>query len=627
MDRWPTSSPRRTVTVRGPALPLLASGEAALQLSAIDGHENLSAIFRYTLDLLTTPALAQPDDEAANLDLTAMLGKELTVSIQLDGTNPGEPTTREISGLVTEARFVEQRSRQCHYQAIVRPWLYLADQRSDYRIFQHKTVVEIIDEVLKPYLYLHDKRLSVRYPNLTYQVQYGETDFAFIQRLMQEHGIYWFFEHSQGVQRLVLVDHVGAHKPVQSAAWQTLAYRPPGHDIDREYVDAFRVAESLQPDRWTTDDFDFEHPKADLSARSTSVRASAHHALERYEWPGDYTDVVDGERVAKLRMEEVRCHAGRSWGRGQVRNVVCGTTFTLSGYPKANGNREYLVIGARFAATETGASSGSGEFGFVTEFQVQPATAVFRPPRNVPKPRTSGPQTAIVVGPRGQEIWTDQYGRVKLKFHWDRSPVCDHDASCWVRVSYPWTGSHFGAINVPRVGTEVIVDFENGDPDRPIVTGRVYNALTMPPWDLPANATQSGMLTRSLKGHYGTANAIRFEDRQGAEELWIQAERNLRTEVENDETHSVLANRSTSVGGNEYRVVSGRQQTEVAGAQSVEVGADFALTSATQISLTCGAARLVMESNGSITINGVKIVSSEPAVFPIEAREAKPAAT
>ncbi|AOJ04409.1 type IV secretion protein Rhs [Burkholderia mayonis] len=551
----------RTVMVSGPALPVSPVGEPALQLSAVHGNETLSEIYAYTLDCLTPPDLTLPDEQAANLDLKAMIGKELTVTVQLEGmgafvsgmpglsgaANIGEGK-REISGIVTGASFEGQLNRQCRYRLTMQPWIYLADQRSDYRIFQNRTVEEIVDEVLNAYSYSYDKRLSGRYPKMPYQVQYGETDFAFIQRLMQEHGIYWFFEHSNKVHRMVLVDHLGAHKPVESAAYRTLRYYPPGHKIDMEYIDAFNTAERIQPGRWTTSDFDFEHPKARLGVENALPQDTAHNGLERYEWPGDYTDPALGEHFARVRMEEVRAQGERASGGGNVRDVVCGTTFTLEGHPHAGANREYLVLGASFSATETEGAAGPGEYRISTSFAVQPATTVFRPPRTVRRPRTRGPQTAVVTGPPGQEIWTDQYGRVKLKFHWDRSPVRDQNSSCWVRVSYAWAGNSYGGINIPRVGSEVIVDFENGDPDRPIVTGQVYNALHMPPWALPDNATQSGMLSRTPAGSGENANMLRFEDKAGEEQIKLHAERNYDVSVERDSTITVGRKHLTLVG-------------------------------------------------------------------------------
>ncbi|MEM5343156.1 type VI secretion system Vgr family protein [Paraburkholderia azotifigens] len=650
----------RTLTISGPALPEGPGGVPMLQLRCIDGGEALSEIYTYTLDCLTAPEL--PPDVAANIDLKSMIGRELTVEIQLEGMgsfvsglagvagmgNIGAGT-REISGIVAHARYVGQSHRQSRYELILKPWIWLADQSSDFRIFQRKTVVQIIREVFGKYFYSYDERLGEQYPMLDYQVQYGETDYRFVQRLLAEYGIYWFFEHSNTVHRLVLVDHLGSHRPVDSEAYHTLPYYPPGHRIDMEYVDHFDLAGSLQAGRWTTNDFDFKQPGALLSARNELIQDTANNDLERYEWPGDYTELQRGKDVARLRMEEIRAHGERAQGSGALRNVVCGTTFNLEGYPYQAANQEYLVISALLHASELEQSSGGSPYHFQTSFTVQPATTVFRPQRNLyPKPHTSGPQTAIVTGAPGSEIWTDQYGRVKLKFHWDRSDVNDDNSSCWIRVSYPWAGGGFGGVNVPRVGTEVIVDFENGDPDRPIVVGRLYNAATMPPWDLPGNATQSGLISRSMKGGAGNANAIRFEDKQGGEQLWLQAERDMKTEVENNEEHSVLNDRnrkvgnnetieiandrSQSVGGNHSLATTGNETSGVGGGMALTVGVlpppdaaappagTYTLKATQSIVLECGASKITMQENGLIKIEGVQIEETAKGLFAMKGK-------
>ena len=583
----------RIITVEGGAIPQLADGSTALKLRRIIGEETLSEPYKYQLDLAT--ALDMPESEAANLDLQAMTGRELTVTIQLDGVSIAMPEgkarmntgagTREISGIVTEASLVKKLERHYLYRLAVEPWIVLAKRRTDYRIFQKKTVPEIIDEVLgSQYLYSYVKRLSQIYPLLDYEVQYGESDYDFIQRLMERSGIYWFFDHSNGVHRLVLVDGAGAHSPVRCKAYQTLPYYPSEYRIDQEFISYFDITERIQSGKWTTADFDFKQPGADLSVQNAQPKNTPYNQLAIYEWPGNYTDPGQGNEYARVRMEDIRARSWHASGRGNLRNVVCGTTFRLKGYPQRSANHEYLVTRSRLEAEEMGESSESARandssyYQFMADFDVQPITMPYRPERVTPRPRTTGPQTAIVTGPPGHEIWTDLYGRVKLKFHWDRSPICDHNSSCWIRVSYPWAGSNFGGINIPRVGTEVIVDFENGDPNRPIVTGRVYNAATMPPWELPGNATQSGLISRTLGGALENANAIRFEDMPGMEQLWMQAERNMLTEIKNDEEHKVGANRDKSVGGDETTDVQGTRTETVAGDETVDLQANRTLS-------------------------------------------------
>ncbi|QCP54370.1 type VI secretion system tip protein VgrG [Trinickia violacea] len=612
----------RTLTMSGPALPDGPDGEPMLELKGIIGEEALSEMYAYTLDCLTAPGL--PPDVASNIDLKSMIGQELTVTIQLEGmgtfiaglagaagaANIGAGT-REISGIIAHARYVDQSNRQSRYELILKPWLWLTDQQSDFRIFQRKSVVDIVEQVFDKYTYSYDLRLGDKYVPLDYQVQYGETDYFFVQRMLAEAGIYWFFEHGNSFHRMVLVDHLGSHKPVESEAYHTLWYYPPGHRIDTEYIDHFDLTGSLESGRWATNDYDFKKPGATLLAQNELIQDTAHNEFERYEWPGDYTEPDRGEDIARLRMEEVRAHGERAQGSGALRDVVCGTTFNLEGYPYKAANQEYLVISASLHATELVQASGGDDYHFQSSFVVQPATTIYRPPRGpYPKPRTSGPQTAIVTGPKGSEIWTDKYGRVKLKFHWDRLGVNDQNSSCWIRVSYPWAGSSFGGVNVPRVGTEVIVDFENGDPDRPIVVGRLYNAASMPPWELPGNATQSGILSRSMKGGYGNANAIRFEDKQGAEELWLQAEKDMRTEVEDSELHTVGNNRVKSVGQSEVATVGNVRDHSVKSDDVVLVGADRVIqvlnnllcAAGDSITLSCGNSIIELKSNGEINM-------------------------
>lgn len=407
---------------------------------------------------------------------------------------------REISGLVFKAKYLGKTARDSAYEIRIRPWIELARERTDYRIFQRQSVVEIIDSMLKEqYMYSYVKRLSNVYPALDYQVQYGESDLAFIQRLMQEHGIYWFFEHSDGFHRMVLVDGVNTHRPSHSEAYRTLIYHTRDSKIDEECVEEFELTQSLRPGAWTTDDYDFKKPKAIITARNELPQNTAHNELELYEWPGDYVDPSHGEDFARVRMQQLHAEGEIGRGKGNLRNVACGTVFDLKRYPVERANQKYLVMVATFHGEELGDTTDAGA---LDQDRVRRATCQ----RSVQAESNHSEATHDRAANRsghgapGSEIWTNEYGQVKLKFFWDRSPVRDQNSSCWVRVSYPWTGPNYGSIQIPRVGTEVIVDFENGDPDRPIVIGRVYNAVSMPPWSLPGNATQSGTLTCSSKG-------------------------------------------------------------------------------------------------------------------------------
>lgn len=567
----------RTVSVHCAAIPDL-QGASALTFVRLVGEEAVGSLGMYTLELKTPDEQNPVAGAAANLDLKSFVGQECTVSIALEGKGMGATGgmgagVREISGLVTEARIIRAEGRNIVYGLTLRPWLWLATRTSDYKIFQEKSVTDILDEVLGEYGFPVEKRLTGEYPRREYQVQYGETDFQFLQRLMQEWGIYWFFEHADNKHRLVLCDHPGGHKPFSSPAYHTLSLYPHASKTEEEYLHLFEAAESLTPGAWVSNDFDFTKPLADLTAMSKQPRETTHADGELYEWPGDYMIPGEGEILARIRMEEKRAPGSKAQGAGNVRAVVPGCTFTLVNHPHEAANIEYLILQARFELEDVAEETGYQSYRHHVTFEAQPLSEPYRPERVFSKPRTRGPQTAVVTGPSGQEIWTDKYGRVKVQFHWDRYGAQDEHSSCWVRVSQPWAGSHFGAMYLPRIGQEVVVDFLNGDPDLPLITGRVYNAMNMPPWSLPDNATQSGVLTRSSKeGTEANANALRFEDKKGEEEIWLHAEKDRRIEVENDETHWVGHDRGKKVDHDEAVFVGHDRTEEVGNDESVTIG-------------------------------------------------------
>ncbi|WP_426391561.1 type VI secretion system Vgr family protein [Variovorax sp. R-27] len=541
-------------------------GEPALEPVAIEGSEGLSGLFRYTLTLATPEQPGYNERQAANVTIKQLVGEALTAHVVLDGRPGSGPDRRHISGLVTRVRFLRLENRRALYEAVLEPWLTLATRTSDYRIFQNQTVLDIVKDVLGKYGLPFDVRATRSYPPREFQVQYGETDYDFVARLLHEWGLYYYFEHEENNHRLVIVDDMASHQPFAHAGYQTIPFHAADATVREEHCDRFNACEELQSGRWITDDFDFKRPKAELQQVSAMPRKTAQNTWERYDWPGDYVVESEGEQLVRTRMEETGSQGERANGAGNLRAVVPGYLITLERHPQNESNRQYLVTNTSLRLQDVGDASSQQEFECRVEFEVIPTSKVYRASTpTVPRPRTTGPQTAIVTGPAGREIWTDQYGRVKLSFHWNRYCTKDENSSCWVRVSSPWAGTNFGGIQIPRIGQEVIVDFENGDPDRPIVTGRVYNADNMPPWTLPDNATQSGLLTRSSEGATdANANALRFEDKKGQEQVWLHAERNQDIEVENDETHWVAHDRSKTIDHDET-VRVGHDRTETVG--------------------------------------------------------------
>ncbi|MEB2503566.1 type VI secretion system Vgr family protein [Burkholderia anthinoferrum] len=644
----------RTVVIRSDAMPRLL-GKPALRFLSLRGGEHLGKLYTYELLLRTPDDFHVPLSTSANLDLKAMIGTEMTVSVQLEGIGTGVEGGvgaggREISGLVVKAGFLRTEGRYNVYRIVLRPWLWLATLTSDYKIFQDKTVVEIIDTVLSDYPYPVDKRLDVdkytvqgestRNEPRAFQVQYGETDFDFIQRLMEEWGIYWFFEHSDGKHRLVLCDHIGAHRRSPSAAYHEIRHHPEGGKIDIEYLNYFSTDESLRPGRVVVDDFDFTRPRAQLVTSNHQPRETNWGEGELFEWPGDYTDSKHGDLISRVRMEERRAPGTRAFGKGNVRGLACGQTFTLTKHKHEEANREYLIIEAALMLTEIADESGSGyRYECNNELIVQPTSEVFRMPRETPKPTTSGPQSAIVVGPPGHEVWTDEFGRVKVRFLWDRYARNDATDSCWVRVSQAWAGVNFGGIYIPRIGQEVIVGFMNGDPDRPLILGSLYNTVTPPPWDLPGEATKSGFKSKTITGGRENYSGIRFEDKKGAEEFHMQAERDMNRLTKRNESLTVGASLSVGValthtravggmftsivGGAASYAVGGAESTmiggacalnvggayaiAVGGAMSTSVGGAYALNVGGALSIVCGASAINMTADGTIKLVGTKI--------------------
>ncbi|EHD8618518.1 type VI secretion system tip protein VgrG [Salmonella enterica] len=594
------------VTVSGSAVP-----PGALLFASLDGGETLSELFSYVVQLKTPDTLnlgyVSP---AANLPLKPMVGKDLCVNIELDGGGK-----RHISGLVTAARVVGHEGRSVTYELRMEPWVKLLTHTSDYKAFQNKTVVDILDEVLAEYPYPVEKRLVESYPVRTWQVQYGETDFDFLQRLMQEWGIYWWFEHSEDSHTLVLADAISAHKACPDSP--LVEWHQEGLKLDKEFIHTITANESLRTGQWVLDDFDFTKPRSLLANTVANPRETGHATYEHYEWPGDYFDKSEGEMLTRIRMEAQRSPGSRVLGGGNIRTLMTGYTFTLENYPTAEVNQEYLLMQTLLFVQDNAQHSGQDQhFTFSTRFELHPTREVFRPQRTVSKPHTKGPQSAIVTGPAGQEIWTDQYGRVKVQFGWDRYGKMDENSSCWIRVSYPWAGKGFGMIQIPRIGQEVLVDFKNGDPDLPIIVGRTYNQDTMPPWGLPGMASQSGSFSHSLYGGPTNGNMLRFDDKTGAEEVKFHAEKDLNTTVKNNETHTVMVDRTKTIIKNETNSIGEDRNTTVTKndglsvklAQTINIGTTYRLDVGDQFTLRCGNAALVLHKDGSIEFCGKQLM-------------------
>ena len=606
-----TGSGTHNVTLSGSAVP-----DGMLLFASLGGTETVGELFTYSIKLKTPDILnlgyVSP---AANLQLKPMVGKDLCVNIELDGGGK-----RYISGLVTAARVAGHQGRSVVYELRLEPWLKILTHTSDYKAFQNKNVVEILDEVLDEYPWPVEKRLVENYPTRTWQVQYGETDFDFVQRLMQEWGIYWWFEHSENSHTLVLADAINVHKACADSP--LVCYYQKGLKLDKEFIHTITANESLRSGQWVLNDFDFMKPRSLLKSTVANPRETGLAEYEHYEWPGDYFTKSEGEMLTRIRMEEQRSPGSRVQGSGNIRTLMTGFTFILENYPTAEVNREYLLVQTTLFIQDNAQHSGQEQhFSYSTSFELHPTSEVYRPQRTLSKPHTKGPQSAIVTGPAGQEIWTDKYGRVKVQFGWDRYGKNDENSSCWVRVSYPWAGKGFGGIQIPRIGQEVLVDFKNGDPDLPIIVGRTYNQDTMSPWGLPGAATQSGFYSHTIGGGPTNANALRFEDKPGGEEVWLHAEKDQRIEVNNNESHWVGNNRlkvidktETAIIGEERSLTVQMDDTSLAGQnKTIQAVQNLRLAAGDSIILSCGNTILQMTSDGifNITCKNFNITATE----------------
>ena len=534
-----------------------------LKFRAMRGQEGLSRLFEFEVDMVSG---------SFNLDLKTLLGTSLSIEVS-DDAGP-----RFLNGTVVRFELLgraNETGRHYVYRALVQPWLWYLTRTTDSRIFQNRSVPEVLDEVLGKYGFEYEKRLTGSYRSWENCVQYQESDFAFASRLMEHEGISYHFEHSNGSHLLVLADDAGAYRPLPGYA--SIPYRPRDRVVDalEPCIDRWRVAEQITSGRVMLDDFDFRKSRASLQSVQQDPKGHDHASYEVYEWLGGYSEHQQGDTYARIRLQELQCAHELAAGHTNVAGMAPGYLFSLTHCPREADNREYLVTETRYDLQEPEYSSGgSAESVCEFDFTVLPSSVAYRPARKTPRPRTNGPQTATVVGP--QEIWTDRFGRVKLQFRWDRYGQADENSSCWVRVSSSWAGANFGTMHMPRVGQEVIVDFIGGEPDRPIITGRVYNSDQMPPWELPANATASGILTRSSEGGAANqANMLRFEDRTGAEQILLHAERNLDVEVEADETHTTDGTRTTLIKGHESATYQDGETRDItAGAQETITGGD-----------------------------------------------------
>ena len=561
----------------GEGLPISPYGTAFFWFDSLSGTEKINELFEYHLIVKVRDEFNNPvhgyrglegfvashnaksgGTPASDLNLQSLIATEISVLLRLDGlklelsqfdqlNNFNSENNYQNSfngarfyrGLVNRVEVLPVRNRHATYKITLVPWVWLLTKKTNYQIFQKKSVLQIIEQVLERYPYPVEYRCSENYPTLDFQVQYGEDDFSFIQRLMQEHALNFHFEHSQRHLTMIISDHNAAFKEMDAEGYRNLSIYPPNQRFPNqaEYIEFFEPAQQLVSGKVQLSDFQFKKPALVQTAQEEFLWD--HHFAEQeiYEWQqGDFISAEQGgDLKAKQRVEQLYQHGYRAQGKAHLKGLQTGYCFNIENHPNADSNRGWLVLGTQTTIQDISEEKADNQFyDSKVEFLVQPDEQILRPDRTQSKPR-GRPQTATVIGPQGEEIYTDQFGRVKVKFHWDRQASgsqvdddldipneTDGTNTCWLRVSTAWAGDHFGTIHLPRIGQEVIVDFFNGDPDMPFVSGRLTNPDHMPLWDLPSQKALSGIKSKELGG--SQANQLVMDDTQGKVQMHLKSD-------------------------------------------------------------------------------------------------------
>jgi len=576
-------------------------GKDALLLTGCHGIEGISGLFSFELSLLS---------ENHNIKFEDIIGKNVTVSIILaDGDK------RFFNGIISS--FSQGRGggeaggdpHFSHYTATMVPWLWLLTRTADSRIFQKLSVPDIVEKIFTEKEFLDYKLLlNDSYDKRDYCVQYRETDFNFISRLLEEEGICYFFEHEEKKHTLILADASDKFKPCpkqESARYQISA----GGWLEEDVITILDKMQEIRPAKYTINDFNFEIPGTDMMVDVSTKQMLGPGEREIYDYPGLYTKKAQGERLTTIRMEEEETKITTITGSSDCRAFTSGYRFTLSDYYREDmDNKDYVLTHIEHEVREIsdyyGASieSMGSESPYINRVKCIPFDVPYRPSRDTAKPVVRGTQTAIVVGPAGEEIYPDEHGRVKVQFHWDREGTNDENSSCWIRVSQVWAGAGWGAMHIPRIGQEVIVDFLEGDPDRPIITGRVYHGTNTPPYSLPDEKTKSTIKSDSSLGG-GGSNEIRFEDKKGEEEVFLHGQKDWTIAIENDKNQTVGHDETISVANNRTKDV-GVDQSETIGAnKTIKVGANHTESIGANMSLKVGS-----NKTETVTINTAETI-------------------
>ena len=604
-------------------------GSDVLNAVRFSGSEGLSELFEFTIEAIAPKSL---------LSFDKAIGQNCSIEIR---SKSG--VDRPFCGVLTETKWLGIRDEHYVYQLTLRPWLWLLSRVSDCRIFHNMSVDKIIRQVFTDRGFSDfEMRLTESYPDRLYCVQYRESDLDFVCRLMEEEGIYFFFEHGDSKHVLKLVDAKSGHSAIKSLPKVAFA-RTERSRTDRETITDLIAGRAFQTGKIALTDYDPMKPTASMASDFTNDPNHTRGTLEAFDYPGHYTLTGEGDRFAKVRLQARQALDDRRTALGDAINLVPGGLVTLTEHPEASQNIEYLVVRAshRFEAQSYRTGGEEALQAYEGSYELQPSEKPYRAPQITPWPTVMGPQTAKVVGKKGEEIDVDEHGRILVHFHWDRRK----DYSCRVRVAQTWSGKAWGTVFVPRIGQEVVVEHLEGNPDQPLCTGTVYNAEMTLPYELPANKTMSGWKSNSSKGGSGY-NELVLEDKAKSElirmhaqkdhevvvlntETWTIAEEfkgsgdsrtttlkkgddtlkvedgNRTVEIAKDLTTKVGGDREAKVSGNDKESVTGKQEVSVTGKQDISVSGKITITSPSGIELKCGANKISLTPSG-VTIDAIQ---------------------
>lgn len=610
-----------------------ALGKDAFIITSLQGSEYISGLFEFELELYSDNHQIPPDK---------IVGKSATVTIQNE-------LGRHFNGYIKSFSRGEVGPHNYRlYRMCMVPWLWFLTKTNNCRIFQEKNTKAIVSQVFNDLGFSDFEFKAAGGTVREYCVQYNESDFHFVSRLLEEEGISYYFKHEEGKHTLMLVDQVNAYSELPETNLEYSKGNMPNTQITR-WEHSYEFKKGL----WTVNDYNFKEPKKDLKASTNTKSKFAKNAqFEHYEYPTLY-DTSAGKDLVKIRLEAEETKRDTVLGSSDCSSFYAGGKFKLAKHESASEKDSYIIVGIHHRVTDNSFFAGEeGQSEYGNDFACIPASVHFRPEQEHRRPQMRGPQSAIVVGPAGEEIFIDEHCRIKVQFYWDREGKNDENTTCFIRVVQSWAGNQWGSSFIPRIGHEVIVTFLDGDPDRPLVTGSVYNGWNKPVY---TSKTQSGIKTRSTKG--GTAqnyNELRFEDKKGSEQVYVHAEKDFDTHVENNQTltvekdrtksvgqnekYDITENRSKTIGGNQTESIGKDKTTTVTGDHVESVGKNMTITidknlaenvggnytekvtkdsvhsaknitfeAEQQITLKTGSAKIVMKSNGDITISGKNI--------------------